>query len=90
MSRDEIFIGKVSSLYLVRIVYSKCGLSKSNLKTLFLNLCEEYEPLISKAAALEFGPLCKIMNKEIVLNEMIEIFKKFIYLNVRYLFKIKM
>ena len=59
------------------MVYQKSGRDKEKLRTLYFKLCDEDLPLIKRAAAKEFGPLCQIMEREVVNPDMINYFKKF-------------
>ena len=77
ISNQENFTGKVSAVYLIRMVYQKAGKEKEKLRTLYFKLCDEDLPLIKRAAAKEFGQLCMVMEKEVVNPDMINYFKKF-------------
>jgi serine/threonine-protein phosphatase 2A regulatory subunit A len=78
ISNQEYFTGKVSACYLIRMVYEKAGKEREKLRNLYYKFCEDETPLIKRTAAKEFGPLCLVMEKEIVNPEMINYFKKFI------------
>lgn len=77
ISNQEYFTGKVSSCYLVRMCYEKAGKEKEKLRSLYYKLCDDETPLIKRSAAKEFGPLCLVMEKEVVNPDMINYFKKF-------------
>jgi len=77
ISNQEYFTGKVSACYLIRMVYEKAGKEREKLRNLYYKFCEDETPLIKRTAAKEFGPLCLVMEKEIVNPEMINYFKKF-------------
>ena len=77
ISNQEYFTGKVSACYLIRMVYEKAGKEREKLRNLYYKFCEDETPLIKRTAAKEFGPLCLVMEKEIVYPEMINYFKKF-------------
>ena len=77
ISNQEYFTGKVSSCYLIRMIYDRAGKEKEKLRNLYYRLCDDETPLIKKAAAKEFGPLCTVMEKEVVTPDMINYFKKF-------------
>lgn len=77
ISNQEYFTGKVSACYLIRMAYEKAGKEREKLRNLYYKLCDDETPLIKRTAAKEFGPLCLIMEKEIVNPEMINYFKKF-------------
>lgn len=77
ISNQEYFTGKVSACYLIRMCYERAGKEKEKLRTLYFKLCEEETPLIKRSAAKEFGPLCLVMEKEVVNPDMMNIFKKF-------------
>lgn len=77
ISIQENFTGKVSAVYMIRMVYQKAGKDKEKLRTLYFKLCDEDLPLIKRAAAKEFGFLCLVMEKEVVNPDMINYFKKF-------------
>ncbi len=77
ISNQEYFTGKVSACYLIRMAYEKAGKEREKLRNLYYKLCDDETPLIKRTAAKEFGPLCLVMEKEIVNPEMINYFKKF-------------
>jgi serine/threonine-protein phosphatase 2A regulatory subunit A len=77
ISNQEYFTGKVSACYLIRMAYEKAGKEREKLRNLYYKLCDDETPLIKRTSAKEFGPLCLIMEKEIVNPEMINYFKKF-------------
>ncbi len=77
ISGQENFTGRVSAVYMIRMVYQKAGKEKEKLRTVYFKLCDEDLPLIKRAAAKEFGSLCKVMEKEVVNPDMINYFKKF-------------
>lgn len=77
ISLQENFTGRVSAVYLIRMVYQKAGKDKEKLRSLYFKLCDEDLPLIKRAAAKEFGYLCTVMEKEVVNPDMINYFKKF-------------
>ena len=77
ISAQENFTGRVSAVYLIRMVYQKSGKDKEKLRSLYFKLCDEDLPLIKRAAAKEFGQLCMVMEKEVVNPDMINYFKKF-------------
>lgn len=77
ISSQEYFTGKVSAGFLIRMCYEKAGKEKEKLKNLYFKLCDDETPLIKRTAAKEFGPLCLVMEKEVVNPEMINYFKKF-------------
>lgn len=77
ISLQENFTGRVSAVYLIRMVYQKAGKDKEKLRSLYFKLCDEDLPLIKRAAAKEFGHLCMVMEKEVVNPNMIDYFKKF-------------
>ena len=77
ISNMEAFQWKVSACYLIRICYSKAGKEKEKLVNLFSKLCDDDTPIIKRTAAKEFGPLCLIVEKEFVKNEMLTYYKKF-------------
>jgi serine/threonine-protein phosphatase 2A regulatory subunit A len=77
ISNQDYFTGKVSAGYLIRMAYEKAGKEKEKLRSLYYKLCDDETPLIKRTAAKEFGPLCLVMEKEIVNPEMTNYFKKF-------------
>jgi serine/threonine-protein phosphatase 2A regulatory subunit A len=77
ISLQENFTGRVSAVYMIRMVYQKAGKDKEKLRSLYFKLCDEDLPLIKRAAAKEFGHLCMVMEKEVVNPDMINYFKKF-------------
>lgn len=78
ISAQEYFTWRVSACYLIRMCYEKSGRDKEKLRTLYFKLCDDETPLIKKTAAKEFGPLCLVIEKEIVISDMITYYKKFI------------
>jgi serine/threonine-protein phosphatase 2A regulatory subunit A len=77
ISNQDYFTGKVSAGYLIRMAYEKAGKEREKLRSLYYKLCDDETPLIKRTAAKEFGPLCLVMEKEIVNPEMTNYFKKF-------------
>ena len=77
ISNIEAFQWKVSACYLIRICYPKAGKEKEKLVNLYFNLCDDDTPIIKRTAAKEFGPLCLIIEKDTVKNEMLSCYKKF-------------
>ena len=77
ISNMEAFQWKVSACYLIRICYPKAGKEKERLLNLYFKLCDDDTPIIKRTAAKEFGPLCLIVEKDFVKNEMISYYKKF-------------
>jgi serine/threonine-protein phosphatase 2A regulatory subunit A len=77
IANQEYFTGKVSACYMIRMFYEKAGKEREKLRTLYYKLCEDETPLIKRTAAKEFGPLCLVMEKEVVNSDMINYFKKF-------------
>ena len=73
----EYFTGKVSVCFLIRMCYERAGKEKEKLRNMYYKLCEDETPLIKRSAAKEFGPLCLVMEKEVVNPDMINYFKKF-------------
>ena len=59
------------------MIYDRAGKEKEKLRNLYYKLCDDETPLIKKAAAKELGPLCTVMEKEVVTPDMINYFKKF-------------
>ena len=77
ISNMEAFQWKVSACYLIRICYPKAGKEKERLVNLYSKLCDDDTPIIKRTAAKEFGPLCLIIEKDYVKNEMLNYYKKF-------------
>lgn len=77
ISSQDYFTGKVSACYMIRMCYEKAGKEKEKLRSLYYKLCDDETPLIKRSAAKEFGPLCMVMEKEVVNPDMINYFKKF-------------
>lgn len=76
ISNQEGFQWKVSALTLIRPSYTKAGKDKDKLRALYYKLCDDETPIIKRTAAKEFGPLCLVLNKDHVSNEMIPYYKK--------------
>jgi serine/threonine-protein phosphatase 2A regulatory subunit A len=62
---------------LIRICYPKAGKEKERLVNLYSKLCDDDTPIIKRTAAKEFGPLCLIIEKDVVKSEMLNYYKKF-------------
>ena len=77
ISNIEAFQWKVSSICLIRTAYPKAGKEKEKLRALYFKLCDDETPIIKRTAAKEFGPLCLVIEKEHVSNDMITYYKKF-------------
>ena len=77
ISNIEAFQWKVSACYLIRICYPKAGKEKEKLVNLYLKLCDDDTPIIKRTAAKEFGPLCLVIEKDIVKSEMLNCYRKF-------------
>ena len=77
ISNLEAFQWKVSSICLIRTAYPKAGKEKEKLRALYFKLCDDETPIIKRTAAKEFGPLCLVIEKEHVSNDMITYYKKF-------------
>ena len=77
ISSLEAFQWKVSSICLIRTAYPKAGKEKEKLRALYFKLCDDETPIIKRTAAKEFGPLCLVIEKEHVSNDMITYYKKF-------------
>ena len=77
ISNLEAFQWKVSSICLIRTTYPKAGKEKEKLRALYFKLCDDETPIIKRTAAKEFGPLCLVIEKDHVSNDMITYYKKF-------------
>ena len=77
ISNLEAFQWKVSSICLIRTAYPKAGKEKEKLRALYFKLCDDETPIIKRTAAKEFGPLCLVIEKDHVSNDMITYYKKF-------------
>ena len=77
ISNIEAFQWKVSSICLIRTAYPKAGKEKEKLRALYFKLCDDETPIIKRTAAKEFGPLCLVIEKDYVSNDMITYYKKF-------------
>ena len=77
ISNIEAFQWKVSSICLIRTAYPKAGKEKEKLRALYFKLCDDETPIIKRTAAKEFGPLCLVIEKDHVSNDMITYYKKF-------------
>lgn len=78
IAANDAFQCKVSACYLIRMSYPKAGKEKEKLRLLYFKFCDDETPIIKKTAAKEFGQLCLVIEKEIVSNEMITYYKKFL------------
>ena len=77
IANQEAFQWKVSSICLIRTTYPKAGKEKDKLRALYFKLCDDETPIIKRTAAKEFGPLCLVIEKDHVSNDMITYYKKF-------------
>ena len=77
IAENPMFQTKVSSCYLIRVVYPKAGNYKDKLRELYFKLCDDDTPIIKRTAAKEFGQFCLVLEKEIVHSEMVTYYKKF-------------
>ena len=77
IAENPMFQTKVSSCYLIRVVYPKAGNHKDKLRELYFKLCDDDTPIIKRTAAKEFGQFCLVLEKEIVHSEMVTYYKKF-------------
>ena len=77
IANQEAFQWKVSSICLIRTAYPKAGKEKDKLRALYFKLCDDETPIIKRTAAKEFGPLCLVIEKDHVSNDMITYYKKF-------------
>ena len=77
ISNLEAFQWKISSICLIRTTYPKAGKEKEKLRALYFKLCDDETPIIKRTAAKEFGPLCLVIEKDHVSNDMITYYKKF-------------
>jgi serine/threonine-protein phosphatase 2A regulatory subunit A len=77
IAENPMFQTKVSSCYLIRVVYPKAGNLKDKLRELYFKLCDDDTPIIKRTAAKEFGQFCLVLEKEIVHSEMVTYYKKF-------------
>ena len=77
IANQEAFQWKVSSICLIRTTYPKAGKEKDKLRSLYFKLCDDETPIIKRTAAKEFGPLCLVIEKDHVSNDMITYYKKF-------------
>ena len=77
IAENPTFQTKVSSCYLIRVVYPKAGNKKEKLRELYFKLCDDDTPIIKRTAAKEFGQFCLVLEKEVVHTEMVSYYKKF-------------
>lgn len=77
ISNLDQFQMKVSSLCLIRMCYAKAGKDKDKLRSLYFRLCDDDTPIIKRTAAKEFGPLCLTIEKNYVISDMLQYYKKF-------------
>jgi len=76
LSSHDWFTGRVSAVNLIHTVYSRTGSHKDKLRQKFIELCNEETPMIRRAVASKIGDLAGFVDKEVILNELIPIFKQ--------------
>lgn len=76
LATHEWFTGRVSAVNLIHTVYSRTGPQKDKLRQKFIDLCNEETPMIRRAVASKIGDLAGFVEKEVILGELIPIFKQ--------------
>lgn len=74
-SSDNHFTSKVSAIQLMCVVYQRAGSYKENIRNKFNELCHEETPMLKKAIASKIGDFALVLEKQYVVNELIQQFK---------------
>jgi len=76
LASNEWFTGRVSAVNLIDPIYPRGSALKEKLRQKFIELCNEETPMVRRAVANRIGNLAAVVSKEIVINELIPIFKQ--------------
>lgn len=76
LASNEWFTGRVSAVNLIDPIYQRASALKEKLRQKFIELCNEETPMVRRAVASRIGNLATVVSKEIVINELIPIFKQ--------------
>jgi len=76
LATNEWFTGRVSAVNLIDPIYPRGSAHKEKLRQKFIELCNEETPMVRRAVANRIGNLATVVTKDIVINELIPIFKQ--------------
>lgn len=76
LAGGEWFTCRVSAVNLMHSVYPRAGNLKEKIRQKFIELCNEETPMVRRAVASKIGDLATHVEHEIVLSELITIFKQ--------------
>mmetsp|Transcript_15601 Transcript_15601/g.13329 ORF Transcript_15601/g.13329 Transcript_15601/m.13329 type:complete len:210 (+) Transcript_15601:60-689(+) len=76
LAGGEWFTSRVSAVNLMHSVYPRAGNLKDKLRGKFIELCNEETPMVRRAVATRIGELATHVEHEVVISELIPIFKQ--------------
>lgn len=76
LAGGEWFTSRVSAVNLMHSVYPRAGNLKEKLRQKFIELCNEETPMVRRAVASKIGDLATHVEHEVVISELIPIFKQ--------------
>lgn len=74
-SAEINFTSRVSAVNLMCSVYTRSVNFKDTIRNKFNELCREETPIVKKAVANKIGEFAKVLEKQHVVNELIQQFK---------------
>jgi len=76
LANGEWFTSRVSAVNLMYAIYPRAGGLKEKIRQKFIELCNEETPMVRRAIANKIGEFATFVEKDIVINELIPIFKQ--------------
>jgi serine/threonine-protein phosphatase 2A regulatory subunit A len=76
LASGEWFTSRVSAVNLMYAIYPRAGPIKEKIRQKFIELCNEETPMVRRAIASKIGEFATFVEKDIVINELIPIFKQ--------------
>jgi len=76
LASGEWFTSRVSAVNLMYAIYPRAGAIKEKIRQKFIELCNEETPMVRRAIASKIGEFSTFVEKDIVINELIPIFKQ--------------
>jgi serine/threonine-protein phosphatase 2A regulatory subunit A len=76
LATTEPFTSRVSACGLFSSAYARAGSQKDKLRQRFLELCHEDTPMVRRSTALNAGKLCEVMEKDVLLTEVLPVFRQ--------------
>ncbi|EGR33470.1 phosphorylase phosphatase, putative [Ichthyophthirius multifiliis] len=77
-TNDTNFTCRVSAVNLMCNIYTRSGQHKEKIRNKFIELCGEETPMVRRAIAQKIGELAIVIEKEYVLNQLIQSVKQLI------------